>query len=89
MAWFARFLESTALYQPVADKTGLSGTYDFDLSWKPDDNQFKGRFAGSREAQSDLPDLFTALKDVGLRLETVKSVVQVLRIDHAEKPSEN
>jgi len=89
MVWFARYLESTVLSRPVADKTGLSGTYDFDLSWRPDDNQFKGRFAGSQEAQSDLPDLFTALKDIGLRLETVTSLVQFLRIDHAEKPSEN
>jgi uncharacterized protein (TIGR03435 family) len=89
MAWFARYLESTVLSRPVIDKTGLSGTYDFDLSWRPDDSQFKGRFAGSKEAQSDLPDLFTALKDIGLRLETVKSPVQFLRIDHAEKPSEN
>jgi len=89
MTWFARYLESTVLSRPVADKTALSGTYDFDLSWRPDESQFKGRFAGSREAESDLPDLFTALKDIGLRLETVKSVVQFLRIDHAEKPSEN
>jgi len=89
MAWFARYLESTVLSRPVADKTGLSGTYDFDLSWRPDDSQFKGRFAGSQEAQSDLPDLFTALKDIGLRLERVKSLIQILRIDHAESPSEN
>ena len=89
MVWFARYLESTVLSRPVADKTGLSGTYDFDLSWRPDDSQFKGRFVGSREAQSDLPDLFTALKDIGLRLEAAKSMVQFLRIDHAEKPSEN
>lgn len=89
MAWFARYLESTVLSRPVADKTGLSGTYDFDLDWRPDESQFKGRFAGSREAQSDLPDLFAALKDIGLRLEAVKSPVQFLRIDHAEKPSEN
>lgn len=89
MPWFARYLESTVLSRPVADKTGLSATYDFDLSWRPDDTQFKGRFANSREAQSDLPDLFTALKDIGLKLEAVKSVAQLLRIDHAEKPSEN
>lgn len=89
MAWFARYLESTVLLRPVADKTGLSGTYDFDLSWRPDDTQFKGRFAGSKESQSDLPDLFTALKDIGLKLDAVKSPVQFLRIDHAEKPSEN
>ena len=89
IAWFARFVESTVLSRPVTDKTGLSGTYDFDLSWRPDDRQFNGRFAGSPEAQSDLPDLFTALKDIGLKLEAVKSRVQFLRIDYAEKPSEN
>jgi len=89
MAWFARYLESTVLSRPVADQTGLTGTYDFELSWRPDDSQFKGRFAGSREAQSDLPDLFTALKDIGLRLDAVKSMAQFLRVDHAEKPSEN
>jgi uncharacterized protein (TIGR03435 family) len=89
MSWFARYLESTVLSRPVADKTGLSGTYDFDLNWRPDDSQFKGHFMGSREAQSDLPDLFTALSDLGLRLEAVKTQVQALRIDGAEKPSAN
>jgi len=89
MPWFARYLESTVLSRPVADKTGLSGTYDFELSWRPDDSQFKGHFVGSKEAQSDLPDLSTALKEIGLRLSTVKSPAQTLRIDHADKPSEN
>ena len=89
MPWFARFLENRVLSRPVADKTGLSGTYDFELSWRPDDGQFKGRFMGSKEAQSDLPDLFTALQGIGLKLEAVKSLTQFLRIDHAEKPSEN
>jgi uncharacterized protein (TIGR03435 family) len=89
MSFFARYLESTVLSRPVADKTGLTGTYDFDLSWRPDDSQFNGHFAGSREAQSDLPDLFTALKDIGLKLEATKSTVQMLRVDSAAKPSEN
>jgi uncharacterized protein (TIGR03435 family) len=89
MAWFARYLESTVLARPVADKTGLSGTYDFDLSWRPDDNQFKGAFRGTLESQSDLPDLFQALKDIGLKLEAVKAPAQFLRIERVEKPSEN
>jgi uncharacterized protein (TIGR03435 family) len=89
MSWFARFLESTVLSRPVVDKTGLSGTYDFELSWTPDDSQFKGRFAGSKEAHGDLPDLFTALKNIGLRLEALKAPLRFLRIDRAEKPSGN
>jgi uncharacterized protein (TIGR03435 family) len=89
MAQLATFLKSSVLVGPVADKTGLSGAFDFDLSWRPDDSQFGGRFARAKEAESDLPDLFTALRQLGLRLETVRAPVQVLRIDHAEKPAEN
>jgi uncharacterized protein (TIGR03435 family) len=89
MARLAMFLESSVLARPVAEKTGLSGTFDFDLSWRPDDSQFGGRFARAKEAESDLPDLFTALRQLGLRLDAVKAPVQFLRIDHAEKPSEN
>jgi hypothetical protein len=33
--------------------------------------------------------LFMALKEIGLKLDTAKSLVQSLRIDHAERPSEN
>jgi uncharacterized protein (TIGR03435 family) len=89
MARLATFLESSVLGRPVTDQTGLSGTFDFDLSWRPDDSQFGGRFARAKEADSDSPDLFTALRQLGLRLDTVKTPVQFLRIDHVEKASEN
>jgi uncharacterized protein (TIGR03435 family) len=89
MARLAMFLEGNVLARPVTDKTGISGTFDFDLSWRPDDSQFGGRFAKAKETESDLADLFTALKLLGLRLDAVKAPVQFLRIDHAEKPSEN
>lgn len=89
MAWFVRYLQNTVFSSPVADQTGLSASYDFDLSWRPDEGQFNGRYAGSAEMQSDLPDLFTALKEIGLKLETKKSNVQFARIDYVEQPSEN
>jgi uncharacterized protein (TIGR03435 family) len=86
---FVRFLQSRVLGRTVSDKTGLTGKYDFDLAWRPDESQFGGTFARSPERESDLPDLFTALKQIGLKLEAAKGELQFLIIDHVEKPSEN
>jgi uncharacterized protein (TIGR03435 family) len=59
---------------PVVDKSGLSGHYDFDLSW--DEN------AG--------PALSTAIQQqLGLRLEAQKVPVANFVIDSAQKPGAN
>jgi uncharacterized protein (TIGR03435 family) len=66
--------------RPVFDETGLKGTYDFKLDW---DIPRAGR-------ESSLPTIFTAMRDqLGLRLEPKTEPVDVLVIDHVEKPSEN
>jgi uncharacterized protein (TIGR03435 family) len=63
----------------VVDKTGLSESYDFTLEWAPDD-----------AADTSVPSLVTALRgQLGLRLESQKSPVEVLVIDSLQKPSEN
>ncbi len=67
---------------PVTDRTGLTGSYDLDLLYWPDD----------RTVQPD--DIFTpkiaqALGDLGLKLEKTSGAVEVLVIDHIEQPSEN
>ncbi len=66
--------------QPVIDKTGLTGTYDFKLSYRP-----------VSDSSSDLPDFFTALQEqLGLKLESRKVPVEFLVIDHIDKiPTEN
>jgi uncharacterized protein (TIGR03435 family) len=66
--------------QPVIDKTGLTGIYDFRLSYAP-----------ANDPSSSLPDLFTALQEqLGLKLESQKVPVEMLVIDHADKiPTEN
>jgi uncharacterized protein (TIGR03435 family) len=65
----------------VVDKTGLTGNYDIDLKWTPDDRQ------GTPDAG---PTLFTALEEqLGLKLEPAKGPVDTLVVDHVEKPSEN
>jgi uncharacterized protein (TIGR03435 family) len=82
-----------ALERPVVDQTGLTGKYDFVLAWTPDETQFRS-FGGApppppadKEAP---PDLFTAIQQqLGLKLESTRAPVDVLVIDHVEKPSEN
>ena len=67
----------------VIDKTGLTGSYDIDLKWTPDDAP-----AG---ADADTgPSIFTALQEqLGLKLEAAKGPVETLVVDHAELPAEN
>ena len=49
-----------------------------------------GRDAGRRgDDAGSPPDLFTAFQQLGLKLESTKALVDVLVIDHAEKPSQN
>lgn len=75
----------------VVNQTGLKGDFDFHMEWTPDPGQNLG---GDSEtpppAGADGPSLFTALpQQLGLKLESAKGPVEVLVIDHVEKPSEN
>jgi bla regulator protein blaR1 len=80
MAIFARYL-SQRLGQPVVDKTGLPGSYDFTLQYEPD---------GANDAAAAGPSIFAALQEqLGLRLQPGKGPVDVLVVDRAEKPSDN
>jgi uncharacterized protein (TIGR03435 family) len=89
MSDFARLMQRAILDRPVVDKTGLTGRYDFDLEWAPDETQFGGEVpAAAPEAPS--PPLFTAIQEqLGLRLEATKGPVAALVVDKAERPSEN
>jgi len=83
----------------VLDHTGLIGKYDFTLQWTPDENataMFKvpsgGNPGTNRASPPDTsgPSLFTALQEqLGLMLEATKVPVEVIVIDHIERPSEN
>jgi len=62
----------------VQDNTGITGDYDFTLTWDPDG------------VSTTVPSLFAALQEqMGLRLEAAKAIMDVLVIDNAEKASEN
>jgi len=91
----------TALSQPqlipgvgriVVDRTGLSGTFDIDLRWSPD-TPLPGALRDASpapSADSNAPPLLRALEEqLGLKLEPTKGPVEVLVIDHIERPTEN
>jgi uncharacterized protein (TIGR03435 family) len=84
---FASFLYCPACARqtadrPVFDKTGLSGLYDFTLSWTPPNVQSDSAAAG--------PSIVTALEEqLGLKLQPTKATVDFLIIDQAERPSQN
>lgn len=62
----------------IIDKTGLTAQYDVDLTWSPDGEADSG------------PSIFTALQEqLGLKLEPAKALLDVVVIDHLERPSEN
>jgi len=67
----------------IIDKTGLTGHYDFELRWTPDDTPADSPLVGG-------PSIFTAVQEqLGLKLESARAPVDVLVIDSAQRPSEN
>jgi uncharacterized protein (TIGR03435 family) len=76
----------------IIDRTGLSGKYDWYLTWTPAEMGMRTEPTGAdgTPPDSDAPGLFTALQEqLGLRLESQKGPVQVVVIDHLEPPSPN
>jgi uncharacterized protein (TIGR03435 family) len=81
------------LGRPVLDRTGLKGTFDFKLQWAPDAAPVGPSPPGGETPSlpdPNGPSIFTALQEqLGLKLESAKGRVELLVIDHLERPSEN
>jgi uncharacterized protein (TIGR03435 family) len=77
----------------VRDKTGLTGRYDFKLTYTPEPTQHVPGASppeGAPPLDSNAPSIFTALQEqLGLKLESTRGPVAVLVIDNAEKPEPN
>ena len=80
---------SQVLERKVIDRTGRHEQFNISLRWLPDEHQGPP----SNDAITlppDTPSLFTAIQEqLGLRLERSRAPVQILVIDHAERPGEN
>ncbi len=79
--------------RPVIDKTGLTGNYDFTLSFLPDLPPGFNREQlppGLPPGFLDRPNIYDALKQqLGLKIESQKGPVPFMVIDSVEKPAEN
>ena len=86
MQEFADFL-SGPMETPIVDKTGLKERYDFVLDFRP--------YLPVVDRPLGLDDFLGAMKaalegQLGLKLERLnKTPIEVLVVDHVEKPSEN
>jgi uncharacterized protein (TIGR03435 family) len=84
----ATSLSRSGLDRPVFNRTGLTGGFDLHLKWAVE-LPAGAQGSGTIDDQAGL-SIFTALKEqLGLKLESAKGPVEVLVIDHVEKPSEN
>jgi uncharacterized protein (TIGR03435 family) len=62
----------------VANRTGLDGPFRVDLAYAPD------------QTATDQPSIFTAVQEqLGLKLEATRAPVDVVVIDHVERPTED
>jgi uncharacterized protein (TIGR03435 family) len=79
------------LSRPVLDKTGLTGSYDFTLDWMPDAPPASSPDAVNAVTLPATPSasLFSAVQPLGLKLEHGKAPVEIIVIDHVERPSGN
>lgn len=76
--------------RPMVDQTGLKGEFDFILRWTPEPGSPflpPGTASSSDVEETTFSD---ALKNqLGIKLESLKSPMEVLVVDHIERPSEN
>jgi uncharacterized protein (TIGR03435 family) len=98
MAEFAGGVLARNVDRPVIDKTGLTGMFEFHLEYVREMgssgpvrlNGVDTPNAPAAASDGGGPSIYTAVQEqLGLKLTPDKGPVEVLVVDHAEKPSEN
>jgi uncharacterized protein (TIGR03435 family) len=86
MAQFAGLtLGRTELGRPVIDRTGLTGRFDIHFEFRSD----LGAPVAASEPQDASGSIFSAMRDLGLRLAAGKAPVDVLVVESIGRPTEN
>lgn len=93
---FIKMSFSRRVGQPVINRTGLRGRFDYHLEFAPDETMPGFRDAelsgapGTAASEPAGPSIFDALQQqLGLKLEPAKGSAEFLVIDSVERPSEN
>jgi uncharacterized protein (TIGR03435 family) len=74
------------------DKTGLTGNFDFKMQFTPENYGRPATPTADRMPSSDSrgASIFTAVQEqLGLKLEPEKTPIEVVVIDHVQRPSGN
>jgi len=88
MAQFAALLQRAILDRPVVDSTGVTGRYDFELQWTPDESQFGGALPPGAP-DTGKPGLSAAMEQqLGLKMASTRGPIATLVVDHLDRPSE-
>jgi uncharacterized protein (TIGR03435 family) len=66
----------------ILDKTAFTKLIDVHLSFRQD-------LTPDAAADQSIPSLYTAIQEIGLKLEPAKAPLEVLVIDHAQRPPAN
>ena len=83
---------ASQLGSTVRNNTGLTGIYDFTLRFMPEDARMDASGGGTNATLADNggTSIFAAVQDqLGLKLESKKGPVEVVVVDHVDKPSDN
>ncbi len=80
MDYLAGTLTMSHIGCPVLNKTGLTGAYDLKLVYTP---------VTRRVPDASDISIFSAVQQLGLKLQTAKAPISVMVVDHIEAPSEN
>ena len=81
---------SSRVGRSIVDRTGLAGRFDLDVEFAPTPVRSDGSdpSLGDRPA-SDAPSIYTAIQEqLGLKLESQKTAIDVTVIDRVEHPTE-
>jgi uncharacterized protein (TIGR03435 family) len=69
--------------RPVIDKTGISGSFDFEYKDEEADTN-------AQVTRDDIvSSILTSVRGIGLKLTPAKAPMETIVIDHVEKPSPN
>jgi len=74
----------------VIDRTGLTGTWDLEVSYTPEKSQLPPGVELPAGIDPNGPSLFTAIEEqLGLKLRPARGPVEVLVIDSVQQPTPN